>query len=422
LGEAGLRVLRLLVEDAAVFAEEILDVKLYPYQAEILRDRSRRIVVCGGRQVGKTFMAAVKALHFASTNPRTTTLIISATHRQSRHVLSKIINLIQDSILSKSVRRLGRDRVYLSNGSMILALPSGRFGHGIRGYTAHLVILDEAAFIHEEVITRAVLPMLSATGGTCWMLSTPWDRRHIFYRVYQSRHWSSYHLPSTLNPLISREFLEEQRNLIGEERFRAEYLAEFIDEEGSYFPMSLLRRRVEDYTPKPVEGMIVGYDPGGRESYAAAVGLSRRADGRLQVSWWIAEKTSSYTYFNLKLREMHEKTRFTSLLVDETGIGAPILEYLRKLGLPAHGVVLTERSRCEIMIRLKLALERGILVLPNSPELLASLNCVTYEATWRGTYRFSHRHGTHDDLAYALALAVWAARGAGKVLVAPLNL
>lgn len=420
--EAGARVLRLLVEDAAVFAEDILGVKPYPYQAEILRDSSGRVVVCGGRQVGKTFMASVKALHFASTNPKTMTLIISATHRQSRHVLSKIINLIQDSILSKSVRKLGRDRVLLSNGSTILALPSGRFGHGIRGYTAHLVILDEAAFIPEEVITRAVLPMLSATGGTCWMLSTPWDRRHIFYKAYQSEYWSSYHLPSTLNPMISREFLEEQRKLVGEERFRAEYLAKFIDEEGSYFSMSLLRRRVKDYTPKPTEGMIVGYDPGGRESYAAAVGLSRRADGRLQVSWWIAEKTGSYTYFNLKLKEVHEKMKFTSLLVDETGIGGPILEDLRRLGLPAHGIVLTERNRCEIMSRLKLVLERGTLILPNSPELLASLNCITYEATWRGTYRFSHRHGTHDDLAYALALAVWAARGVGKVLVAPLNL
>ena len=52
------------------------------------------------------------------------------------------------------------------------------------------------------------------------MLSTPWDKDHIFYRAFSdAKGWSVYHLPSSANPLISKEFLEEQRRLIGKERY-----------------------------------------------------------------------------------------------------------------------------------------------------------------------------------------------------------
>ena len=412
------RLLRLWAGDAAAFAEDVLGLSLYPYQAKVLRDGSKRVLVCGGRQVGKSLMAAVKSLHHALTHRDSTVLLVAPTHRQSRNLLSMVVRLVESSVVEGSVRRRTGARIELSNGSRILALPSGRWGHGIRGYSADLVILDEAAFIPEEVITRAVLPMLSATDGTCWMLSTPWDRRHFFYRAYTSRAWSVHRVPSSLNPRITRRFLEEQREMIGEERFRAEYLAEFVDDGGSYFPMSLLRRCIGD--PRMMRGLTVGYDPGGRESYAAAVGVGE-SGGRIHAPWHIWERGRSYVWFDLRLLEEHKRLGFRKIIVDETGIGGPILEHLRSLGLPARGEVLTESKRGRILGNLKLLMERGLIVLPDSTDLLTSLNSIEYEATWRGTYRFSHRRGGYDDLAYALALAVWGLRRGGETIVEPLQ-
>ncbi len=410
--------LRLWAGDAAAFAEDLLGLTLHPYQAKILRDSSKRVLVCGGRQVGKSLMAAVKSLHHALTHRDSTTLIIAPTHRQSRNLLSMVRRMVEAAAIRRSVRKITGVKVEFSNGSRVLALPSGRWGHGIRGYSADLVILDEAAFIPEEVITRAVLPMLSARDGACWMLSTPWDRRHFFYKAYSSRVWSVHRVPSYLNPMISREFLEEQKEMIGGERFRAEYLAEFVDDGGSYFPMTLLRRCLGD--PQPMRGLTVGYDPGGRESYAAAVGVGER-DGRIHVPWHIWERSGSYVKFDLRLLEEYRRWRFRKIIVDETGIGGPILEHLRGLGLPARGEILTEQRRGRILGNLKLLMERGLIILPDSPELLTSLNSIEYEATWRGTYRFSHRRGTYDDLAYALALAVWGLRRSGETILEPLQ-
>ena len=83
--------------------------------------------------------------------------------------------------------------------------------------------------------------MLATTNGWAIMLSTPWDKSHIFYRAFTSPLWSKYHFPSSVNPLITKDFLEEQLELNGQQAFDQEYMAEFIEDAKSYFPMPLLR-------------------------------------------------------------------------------------------------------------------------------------------------------------------------------------
>ncbi len=52
------------------------------------------------------------------------------------------------------------------------------------------------------------------------------------------------HFKTEDNPLVTKEFLEEAREEIGESRFRREYLAEFVEDEKTYFPMALIRSAV----------------------------------------------------------------------------------------------------------------------------------------------------------------------------------
>ena len=403
------RLLRRLAEDPVIFSRIILGFRPYPYQEKFLRDESKRIIVCSGRQVGKSTVAAVKTIHFASTRSNSTCLLISATLRQSLLLFEKIMGFIESSVLRYSVERRRGRSLTLKNGSRIIALPCGD-GDTLRGYTAHLLVLDEAAFMPEKVIANIALPMIAATDGSCWILSTPWDKDHIFYRIWSGRHgeWSRYYWPSSLNPMISRSFLEEQRRLIGEERYLVEYEARFLDDRSSFLPMTLLRRCVEDYEPELVEGAVYGYDPGGRDSLAALVGVKYdRGSGRWRVTYWRAEYCERYTDFDALIHDVNEKAPMQALIVDETGLGGPIVEHLRELGLPVIGITLSERVKEEIFGRLKLMLERGMLTIPNDPQLLSHLNAVRYERTWKGGFRFSRRPGTRDDLAYALALALY---------------
>jgi len=410
-----MRELRKLL-DPVIFVEMVLGFHPFDYQKKLLRDQSKRIVACMGRQTGKSTTIAAKAIHFALINPNTTILIVSATLRQSMLMFDKILGFIESSpLLKKSVKYKTRTRIRFSNGSLIIALPCGRYGHSLRGHTAHLIILDEAAFIPEEVITNVVFPMISTTDGAVWMLSTPWSRDHIFYKAFTSPEWSVYHLPSSVNPLIKPEFLKEQRELIGEERFRLEYEAEFIDEERSFFPSTLIMPCSDDYDLKWEPGLFVGYDPGGRDSLAAIVGV-KLDQGIIKVSYLRTFVHMKYADVNAFLADLHTKGPIARLFVDQTGLGNPIIEHLTELNLPVEGVVLTPRNKEEILSNLRLKFEQKKIIIPRERELLAHLNAVEYERKRDGGYKWIKGAG-HDDLAFALALAVKAAEGGEGVIV-----
>lgn len=412
--------LEALRSDAVFFARNVLGFEPFPYQEQLLRDPSKRIVACMGRQTGKSTTIAGKAVWFAAAHPGMTTLVVSATMRQSMLMMDKILAGIDGSaVLKRSVAYRARTRVRFFNGSWIIALPCGRYGHTLRGHTAHLIILDEAAFIPEDVVANVVLPMVSTTDGWVWMISTPWDKDHIFFKAFSDTgEWSVYHLPSSVNPLIKPGFLEEQRRLIGEERFQMEYEAAFVDDARSYFPMSLLRNCVgESVFQGESGGLFGGYDPGGKQDYAAFTVVRRMGD-RFGVEYVRAEKGLSYTDFDAMLLDYHKAYGLTGICVDATGIGAPIVEHLTDLGLPVEGLTLTDRVKEELLGNLKILLEQKRIVLPQDPMLLSHLNCIEFERSRMGGFRFTHRRDTHDDLGYALALACWAARGGVRGSVA----
>jgi phage FluMu gp28-like protein len=356
---------------------------------------------------------ACKAIHFAATTQDKRILIVSATLRQSMLMFEKIITFIESSSLTDAVRKKTGTQVRFRNGSSIVALPCGDNGATLRGFTADVIILDEASFMPEDVITNVVMPMISTTDGYCWMLSTPWDRNHIFYRVFNDPTWSHYHLPSSVNPLINHTFLEEQRELIGEERFAMEYLAEFIDDNKSYFTVSLIRQCVNDKIDLKLEGeLFAGYDPGGKDSFAAFV-IVRRMDDKLYLVYKKAEKGEMYTQFSVEISDLNRKHAF-KLMFDATGLGGPVEEHLKELGIDAAGIRFTDRNKEELLSNLKLLMEEKKIVLPDSSELHYSLNAIEFERTRTGAFKFYKRNGTYDDLGYALALACFAAKQDGS--------
>ena len=402
-----------LKQDPVTFSRSVLDFYPFDYQQGLLHDPSKRICACMGRQTGKSTTIAAKAIHFAVTRKRKTILIVSATLRQSMLMFDKVVRFLDSSELVKAVRHRTRTKVIFTNYSSITALPCGNDGGTLRGFTADVIILDEASFMPDFVITNVVMPMIATTEGYCWMLSTPWDKNHTFYKVFNDPRWSKYHLPSSVNPLIDQAFLEEQRELVGEERFAMEYLAQFIDDSNSYFPISLIRQCVSEDIPLELEGeLFAGYDPGGKQSYAAFV-IVRRIDDKLYMVYKKAERGKSYTQFNVEISDISRLHAF-KLLVDQTGLGNPIVEHLKELGMDVEGVTLTDRTKEELLSNLKILMEERKLLLPYDIELHNSINAIEFERTRTGGFRFSKRSGTYDDLGYALALACFAAKQDGS--------
>ncbi len=155
-------------EDPVVFAQEFFGFQVYPYQAGLLRDRAKRIVVRWSRQAGKTTCIALRAIWFACAYPKTLTLIVAPTLRQSMIMSDRIQDFLGSLPQEKRlalVERMQRTTIRFRNGSKIVALPNSP--QLLRGYTANQCICDESAFFKDDklVFYNVLYPMLSTTDG-----------------------------------------------------------------------------------------------------------------------------------------------------------------------------------------------------------------------------------------------------------------
>jgi len=159
------------------FAQKWLGFEPKPYQADLLRESGKRIVVVFPRQSGKTTTLAIRMIHFALTHPATTNLIVAPGYRQSMIVMDRV----QEQIARMSTKRrrerfrqreIQRTTVTFKNRAKIVALPCSV--NLLRGYSASLLVTDEAAFFRDdEAIFYSVLfPMLQTTDGTLIASST----------------------------------------------------------------------------------------------------------------------------------------------------------------------------------------------------------------------------------------------------------
>jgi len=413
------------------FAEAILNLELFQYQAELLKSTSKRIVACWARQTGKTTAIAAKVIHFAFTNQKTTTLIVSRGLRQSMIMFGMIENLImKHPILRKSAVKSTRTQIQLTNGSQITALPCGPDGASLRGFTADLVVMDEAAFMPEDVIESVIFPMLATTDGTAIMLSTPWGRDHIYYRSFKNPNYWSQHVKATQCPRITQAFLEEQRRDIGELRYKMEYEAEFVEDENSFFKQDLIRECTEDYDLLPEDQLITDDKITGYHYLGADFG--KKVDYSV-ITMLKQEENESYRLIQLKqfplgtpytdivayIQRLNQKFDIVRGYVDQSAVGESLVEEINQFAPQINGLTFTSKTKQDLMILLQTRMEQKRLILPLDRALLAQINEQQYrfgksKPTQRpeekGTMTFYHPPNAHDDQLWALALATYAAK------------
>jgi len=404
------------------FAKVFLRIKPFPYQAELLEDKSKRIVACMGRQTGKTTTIAMKAIYFADINPNVTVLITAPSLRQSMIMFDRIASFVYSSAyLRNKVVRATRTLIHFENGSRIIALPCSE--NLLRGYTAHMCILDEASWVPEEVITQIIFPMLSTTDGYAIFLSTPWDKNHFFYRAFVNPGYKVHKVKSEECPLIKKEFLEEMKQNMTREAYLMEYEAEFVEALNSYFPQDIIRRCVELAqklgaelygsleAPFPSGDYYAGVDFGKLQDYSVLSVLKREGDIIKLVYMYQFPLETPYTQVIGHLVRAHQKLKFRKVLVDQTGVGEPVLEEIRNQGLGnVEGVKFTIQTKEELLSSLKIAMEQNRLAIPYHRQLCTQINEQQYAYSKSGHLQFSHPANSHDDMLWSLALACTAAR------------
>jgi len=371
-----------------------LSLRPYPYQLALLKDSSSRIVVKAGRQTGKSTAVALLALQLAIT-PNKTILIISPSLRQSSELLRKVKKFL--SQLDIPAHRETTHEIELHGGSRIISLPASEYT--IRGYSAHMVIVDEAAFV-PDTLYNAITPMLAATNGRLILVSTPFGKRGYFYRAWLDDGFSHHEFSVNECPHISHEFLEEERSRMSEFAFRQEYLAEFVEYERAVFPYSLVMGAVVENEEIENSGVFYcGVDLAKHVDYTVFV-VVKDVCGTLYTVHVEAHQKEPYPLISKRLKELHSRFNFKRIAIDATGVGEAVVDMLKwDSHLPIEPFVFTTRTKVELIEGLRMMLEKGRLKLPRHQRLLTELTMFQYDGY----------SDVHDDHVIALALAVWVA-------------
>jgi Terminase large subunit, T4likevirus-type, N-terminal len=200
-----------------------------PWQAELLKSSPPRMLLLCSRQAGKSTTAAALAILAAVLRAPALILLLSPTLRQSGELFKAHV-LMQYKALGRpvAVTQESALTMTLANGSRIISLP-GEEG-SIRSFSSvRLIIVDEAARVPDDLY-RAVRPMLAVSKGQLVCLSTPFGKRGFFYDEWTGKNaWKRVQIKATDVPRITAEFLEEERQALGDRWYRQEYLTSFED-------------------------------------------------------------------------------------------------------------------------------------------------------------------------------------------------
>lgn len=233
--------------------EKLFKKRLTDYQLKFLIDcfTRKRVTARMARQSGKTMTLSIYTSLFALKNQDKQILIVAPTDKQAANIFNKIKRFLavhhsQVPILDADTMRYIR----LSNGCEILAMTTGDDGLSIRGQTAHVLIIDESAYIKESIYNEVLLPTIAATKGQIIEISTPLGKTNHFYKHHISQSWLSHHVPwqeGVKAGILSKEIVDEARETSTTLQFSAEWEAEFIDAATAYFPWGLIESCISEY-------------------------------------------------------------------------------------------------------------------------------------------------------------------------------
>jgi hypothetical protein len=220
-----------------------VQIELYPFQKQVVADinNNRRVIVKAGRQVGKTTIIVGYILWYILFNQDKTVAILANKASTSREILARI-KLAYEALpmwIQQGVKVWNKGDIELENGCRVLA--NSTASSAIRGFSISLLYLDEFAFvpsnIAEEFFTSVYPTISSGTTSKILISSTPNGMNH-FYKMWTEAVEGQNgftHVEANWRQVPGRtqQWADEQRRVLGEQKFLQEMECEFMGSSGT---------------------------------------------------------------------------------------------------------------------------------------------------------------------------------------------
>ena len=382
------------------------------WQDEVIRDRKRFNILRLGRRAGKTELGKLLLAYDIDviTKPMAW---FAPTYKDMLEVWRAAVETFEpiSTRVSSSERR-----IELMTGGVIefWSLENKNAGRG-RKYAR--VIVDEAAFVAGlfDIWVMSILPTLADFAGDAYIFSTP-KGRNDFYRLWLLAEkspdlWSTWHMPTHVNPYISESELLILKGSMTEDAWRQEVLAEFLDDGGGVF------RYIERAATATPQDEYEVDEEGEAHEYAIGVDWGKHGDFSVfavfdatlnELVYIESSNKVDYTLQRGRLKALCERFDPYVVLAEKNSIGDPNIEMLLSDDIPVEPFNTTNASKKNAVESFALALEQQAVKIVPDAELVRQLGAYEGVRLPSGLLRYTAPQGDHDDYVMA-AIIGWQA-------------
>ena len=384
-------------------------------------NKNKWFVVKAKRQVGKSICMEGLLIAASLKHANSFSLFVSPIMQQARKVYQDLVRIAYPIIKKSNGSQL--EITFINNS--IVKFGSAEQADGLRGFTVKhsgILIIDEAAFCKDDVFYQILVPTTNVFHSDIFIVSTPKFKRGFFFNLWLSGlenidgtdkvfavDWNNYDTSKYLPP----ETLEIYRQQMPRLAFQSEFLAEFIDGEGSVF--ASFKDKMTGYQLHPNIDTIMGVDWGtGTGSDYTVLTVGQLYNGKACIAYQIAfnDKNASDTikYISKEVNNL-KRNGITSLevTVEKNSIGNVYGQLLND-ALPDDVLLTyfntTNKSKDRIIKQLITTFETNKIILPQDQSLSNELSMYSCTINSNGNPIYSAPDGYHDDRVMSLCFCV----------------
>ena len=272
-----------------------LNFQLLNWQQKVFKDPTRFKVVAAGRRCGKSRLSAVTLLIEALNCPDgSAVMYIAPTLGQARTIIWDLLHELGRPVIKSS--HVNNLEITLINGKKILVRGADN-PDSLRGVSLVYVVLDECAFIKQDVWEKIIRAALSDKKGRALFISTP-SGRNWFYDVYKlgqeetDDEWKSWHFTTQDNETIDPKEIEAAKRTLSSFAFKQEYLSSFDNAGADVFKEEWFKEAEEpQYGSYVVAIDLAGFEDVAKNAGSAKKRLDESAIAIVKVTdegnWWV---------------------------------------------------------------------------------------------------------------------------------------
>lgn len=375
----------------------------------------KTVVVKSSRQKGKSFMIANILLYFALNWNKTKNICVSPTLKQAKNIYKTIMDAIEKTGIVKNSNATDLEITFINRSN--IRFLSAEMGESLRGYTVTgILCIDECCYISDEVF-NTIKPWVDYNKSPILMVSTPYVKEGFFWQYYNyglegvnkviTVDWCDPKFKKEMDKILPPERLEEYRKTMPANKFKSEYLGEWLDDEGTVFIQ--FKDCAKDVQIQPKDKLFVGIDwamGGGNDDTAVAI-INDKGE---QVFLDYFNNLTPTQQIDRIVEDLNPYMRQIVVIQPElNSLGGVLTDNLKERlqgRARIEGFNTTNQSKNELVMDLQTAFEQKTITILNDPKQIRELSFYTAEYNPK-TKNVSYNAplGLNDDLCIALMLA-----------------